>query len=316
MQIPICTSKQMFASVSVATWVMIAAENCSSLEFRIRKGSCNFPGFLSLSSLSCRLSSTFKWGSSLIGSLALFSSLRVVQVQAWNLKFGSLIILFSILGRWQNWPGWRSRIFHAICRSQSAYFSIQSISWHCVRYVINQYILDLLIAQVAGEHIKTCKAFELATRQRAVWVAALHRICLDNTLFLPSFPIHDMSNLELERAATAPHRWIELYDAFKKQDSGDPGAILCPRTTRLIMDVTTGMQPMPYIFLVPGGRYMVVATIKRLFVWDLGHVPNVYCTLIASVGLEGGSPYDWFCMVQVTPDEVGLIILVCNFNPL
>ena len=74
------------------------------------------------------------------------------------------------------------------------------------------------------------------------------------------------------------------------------------------------MQPMPYIFLVPGGRYMVVAAIKRLFVWDLGYVPNVSCTLIASVGLEGGSPYDWFCMVQATQDEMGLIILVCNFN--
>ena len=44
------------------------------------------------------------------------------------------------------------------------------------------------------------------------WVAAsaLHRICLDNALFLPSFPIPlDMSDLELEQAAMAPHRWIE-----------------------------------------------------------------------------------------------------------
>ena len=42
-------------------------------------------------------------------------------------------------------------------------------------------------------HIKTCKVFELATRTRIVWVAALHRVCLDNTLFLPSFPIPDMT---------------------------------------------------------------------------------------------------------------------------
>jgi hypothetical protein len=65
------------------------------------------------------------------------------------------------------------------------------------------------------KHIKTRKALELATRQRLFWVAALHRICLDNTLFLPSFPIPDMSDLELERAAMAPRRWIELCGAFQ-----------------------------------------------------------------------------------------------------
>ena len=48
--------------------------------------------------------------------------------------------------------------------------------------------------------IKTCKALQPSTRQRVVWVAALHRVCFDNTLFLPSFPISDMSDLEIERA--------------------------------------------------------------------------------------------------------------------
>ena len=52
----------------------------------------------------------------------------------------------------------------------------------------------------------------VATRKRIVWVSALHRacVCLDSTLFLPSSPIPDMTDLELERAAMFPHRWIEL----------------------------------------------------------------------------------------------------------
>ena len=41
------------------------------------------------------------------------------------------------------------------------------------------------------------------TRKRIIWVAVLHQVCLDNTLFLLSFPISDMSDLELERAAMA-----------------------------------------------------------------------------------------------------------------
>ena len=44
-----------------------------------------------------------------------------------------------------------------------------------------------------------------------------HVVCLDYTLFLSSFPIPNMINLELEQAMIAPHRRIELCGAFKKQ---------------------------------------------------------------------------------------------------
>ena len=122
-----------------------------------------------------------------------------------------------------------------------------------------------------------------------------------------------MSDLELEQAAIAPHRWIELCGTSKKQHPDDPGAILWPRTTRVIMPVDLAMQPMPDLFLVPGGRFMVIVGNEGLFVWDLGYVSNAYCTLIASVRLdllEGGSDNNLFYMVQATPDDMGLIILV------
>jgi hypothetical protein len=117
-----------------------------------------------------------------------------------------------------------------------------------------------------------------------------------------------MSDLELEQAAIAPHRWIQL---FKKQHPGDPGpgAILYPRTTRTIRDLA--MQGLSNLFLVPGGRYLVVPTHNRLLVWDLGYVSNTYCTIIASVGLPVERVIsEWPCMVQATPDDTGLIILV------
>ena len=121
-----------------------------------------------------------------------------------------------------------------------------------------------------------------------------------------------MSDLEIEKAAMGPRRWIELCGAFKKQLPGDPVAILHPRTTRIIADVA--LRPMPYLFLVPGGRYMLVAAKNCLFVWDLGYVSNAYCTLIASVELEGGYHYELVCMVQATPDGMGLVILVFNIK--
>ena len=150
-----------------------------------------------------------------------------------------------------------------------------------------------------SRQIKTCKALEIATRKRIVWIAALHRVCLDNTLFLPSFPITDMSDLELELAAIAPSRWLELCNAFQKR-SNDSIAMLHPRTTRIIED-DDGTE----CFIVPGGRYMVTGG-EGLYVWDLGYVSTVDCELVASVEL-GNEIY--FFEVQTTPDGNGLVIL-------
>ena len=61
-------------------------------------------------------------------------------------------------------------------------------------------------------------------------MAALHRVCLENTLFLPSFPISDMNDLEIEKAAMGPRRWIELCGAFERHYLNDPGTTLCPRS--------------------------------------------------------------------------------------
>ena len=149
-------------------------------------------------------------------------------------------------------------------------------------------------------HIKTCKALELATRQRIVWVAALHRVCLDNSLFLPSFPIPDMSDLELERAAMAPHRWTELCGSGVFQGRR-VSKKMYPRT-RIIKDAVKSL------FIVPGGRFMVTAG-NGVSVWDLGYVSTVECKLVASVGL--GDHFE-FCVVQATLDGKGLVILTSN----
>ena len=126
-------------------------------------------------------------------------------------------------------------------------------------------------------YCKTCKALELATRKRIVWMTVLHQVCIDNTIFLPSFPIPDMSNLELERAAMAPRRWIELCGEQHSNDFSE----LHPQTTRIIEDHALVNS----LFIVPGGRYLVTAG-NGIFVWDLGYVSTVDCKLVASVGKD------------------------------
>ena len=146
-----------------------------------------------------------------------------------------------------------------------------------------------------------------------VWVAALHRVCLDNTLFLPSFPISDMSDLEIEKAAIGPRRWIELCGEFEKQHPSD-SVMLRPRTTRIINDsfATEVNYVTTDIFIVPGGRYLVSSSPDGISVLDLGYTSSADCKLIASVGLEDGLGYNKTCIVQATPDGMGLIIFLSN----
>jgi hypothetical protein len=113
-----------------------------------------------------------------------------------------------------------------------------------------------------------------------------------------------MSDLELERAAMAPRRWIEF-----NRHSNEYSEMLHPRTTRIINDADNSSKNSSY-FIVPGDRYLVTAG-DCLYVWDLGYVSlaTVDCKLVASVGL--GDNFQ-FCVVQTTPDGLGLVILSCH----
>ena len=152
--------------------------------------------------------------------------------------------------------------------------------------------------------LKTCKHFQLATKERIVWIHALHRVCLDNSLFIPTFPINDMSNSELEQAALAPHRWISLCSTFAKQHRNDSDAVLQPSTKRIIR---TPHSSDTGIFLVPGGRYLVSRSRGDICVWDLGYTSNADPKLLASLGSNDGTHSFG---INTTSDCMGLIIVM------
>ena len=149
---------------------------------------------------------------------------------------------------------------------------------------------------------KACKALHFVTRRRIVWIEALHRVCRDNTLFIPSFPIPDMSDVELERAATAPHRWINLCAALAKKQT-----IFCTRPNPKATRFLTAPRPNIHNFLVPGGRYLLSHSLNRMEIWDLGYTPRAECKLLASIELEY-RPANY--MYSTTPDGMGLIIVL------
>ena len=122
-----------------------------------------------------------------------------------------------------------------------------------------------------------------------------------------------MSDLEIEKAAMGPRRWIELCGALEKQQLNDPSATLCPRSTRIIRVDELLATKIRFVttefFFVPGGRYLVGSSPHGISVLDLGYTSSSDCKLIASVGPEGGSNITT-CNVQATPDGMGLIILL------
>ena len=128
-------------------------------------------------------------------------------------------------------------------------------------------------------------------------------MCLHNSLFLPTFPINDMSDVELEQAALAPHRWISLCSTFAKQHRNDSDAVLRPSKKRIIRNPHSRQTD---ILLVPGGRYLVSCPLDGICVWDLGYTSNADAKLLASLGPNAGA---YSFGINTTSDCMGLIIV-------
>ncbi|KAF8802291.1 hypothetical protein BYT27DRAFT_7173508 [Phlegmacium glaucopus] len=157
---------------------------------------------------------------------------------------------------------------------------------------------------------QACHSLYIASLERTVWKDALHRICVENTLFEPSFPIASMSLLELERASMGPRRWIARSSSKERTLDG-----VLPHLAmrRLILPTIDGLfvgdpESLESVYLVPGGRYLFSFSKNWMGLWDLGSPyssgkePHVIAT--ASVVFFG------LYLVHSTPDGLGLRIFI------
>ena len=127
-----------------------------------------------------------------------------------------------------------------------------------------------------------------------------------------------MSDLELERSATAPHRWVELCNVSKKQHPNDFSSLPLRAGRNIDLNALTATLNLKAhihhtkLYLVPGGRYLVASSLKVLFVLDLGcfKCESADCKLIASVELVKDCYFHRSCVVQATRDGMGLIIFL------
>ena len=91
-----------------------------------------------------------------------------------------------------------------------------------------------------------------------------------------------MTDHELERAATAPFRWSVLSCSEDRDEYGNLPArmahsVVNPIGTLIAPPLHEFLEPERFedftkLYLVPGGRYLVIDGTDCLSVWDLGYV--------------------------------------------
>jgi hypothetical protein len=105
--------------------------------------------------------------------------------------------------------------------------------------------------------------------RKEIWFLILQYICHRHRLFLPSYPVDDMSLTQIQLAALGPYRW---YRSIKRHhglcEAGDDRMPLRPNSkTPVVVDPSHKMR-----FLIPGGRFILTADNISIALWDIGVV--------------------------------------------
>jgi hypothetical protein len=98
-------------------------------------------------------------------------------------------------------------------------------------------------------------------------------MCLENTVYLHSYPVADMSIPELEHAASNPERWSRYIRKHEEENDFTPPSLM--RTLQFPDDLwkqRTFPRIIEQLYLVPGGRFLVTLLQGHIHIWDLGIV--------------------------------------------
>ncbi|KAF8186898.1 hypothetical protein K438DRAFT_1973098 [Mycena galopus ATCC 62051] len=168
---------------------------------------------------------------------------------------------------------------------------------------------------------QTCTKFLQVTATRTVWLNALRRVCEINSLFVPSFPYDEMSLSDLQRAATfgaAPRFARRLY----KHETNTTPASLAPWSWRIfnprVVKSSNVASEEPGVLklleLVPGGRFLIIATDTLVHLWDLGYSTKLIKPhALASIALLEPNCEPAISFLP-TEDGTGIEVLIMAFK--
>ncbi|KAF5330237.1 hypothetical protein D9611_010626 [Ephemerocybe angulata] len=120
---------------------------------------------------------------------------------------------------------------------------------------------------------KTCRMMHRITKCRVVWLEALERVCDKYGIFKPTFPMEEMSILELEHASTGPTRFLDGVKRYQPEESVRPYLTRTPQLRRERSSYDSFVYDA--FQLVPGGRFLFTSAIDTVCLFDLGYNMNV-----------------------------------------
>jgi len=135
------------------------------------------------------------------------------------------------------------------------------------------------------------------------------RMCKENTAHPSSFPIADMGLLDLEYASMGVTRWKKLVSDTGNAGKG-PLSAFRVRTIRTDNDILSAQ-----LYLIPGGRFLLMLHAGSLLIWDLLNIPEASDP--ADMDRQPMATVDSFqCssfMAHPTPDGSGIIIITVTY---
>ncbi|KIM37382.1 hypothetical protein M413DRAFT_42019, partial [Hebeloma cylindrosporum] len=163
---------------------------------------------------------------------------------------------------------------------------------------------DILVSR------QTCSVMRDASTNHSMWKNVLRRVCIENSIFLPSDILNYMPRLELEQAATGPSRFIShvrnpspegIIEAYSKRQL----------STSLVENPhNTADEEILHLHLIPGGRFLISHHVRQLRMWDIGTPgmnwgPTTVLSPLATLNRYCKNVY----VAHSTRDGEGLIIL-------
>ncbi|KAJ2914422.1 hypothetical protein MD484_g5999, partial [Candolleomyces efflorescens] len=153
------------------------------------------------------------------------------------------------------------------------------------------------------------------------WALVLKHVCKKHMLFTPSYPIDTMDLSQIKYAALGPYRWSKAVERQQKlPPSKQEGKIILPileRVHQSIVEPTLHSDNPKRMFLVPGGRFLVVDDDAGLWVMDFGvpglpalNPPHVACKINHGVVENEDEPKHRSMTVQETEAGVLRIAIV------
>ena len=156
-----------------------------------------------------------------------------------------------------------------------------------------------------------------ASTNRSMWKHILRRVCVENSIFLPSDILNNMPLLELEHTATGPSRFISQVR------NPSPGGMIkayskhhLSTSLHVLDNPHNDDEDISHIYLIPGGRFLISHHVRQLRMWDIGP-PGTnwgltpFLSPLAILNRYCKNAY----VAHSTRDGEGLIILASTSDP-